>query len=414
VPALQALVADNPLRERLRAHLMHALYRSGRQSDALDVMRDGARTLRELGLQAGPELRAMERMILQQDPALGPLDGPAPPRPLAMPAPPNATIGREEDVTRVVGLLRDPAARLVTLTGPGGVGKSRVACCAVPLAADAFAGGVVHVDLETVEPGPAALAAAAPACASGGRPVLLVLDGAERFAEHAAEVAGLLAADAALTVLATSRVALRLTSEHAVAIGPLAPEPAGELFSCRSAAACPGWDPAAQDPVLVARICARLDRLPLAIELAAAQVAVRSVGELLDRLDDPLATLVDGPLDLPPRHRSLRATLAGSWERLDARERILLGRLSALDGEVSLGAVEHACNADGALGPSAAPLVASLLAKTALVRTDRGEGPRFRVLTTLRAYAIEQAAGVDDLVAVRERHTSLEGVAACA
>ena len=338
----------------------------------------------------------MERMILVQD------DGLHTPRRLAahaVPALPNATIGRDVEIAATVALLRAPVVRLVTLTGPGGAGKSRLAACVVQAVTDCFPGGIERIDLESAEPRAGVIAGAA---GGVGAPRLLVLDGVERFAGHVGEVVAVLASDEALTVLATSRAALRLTSEHVVNVGPLAPAAAAELFTRRAAAACPGWT---ADAAGVAQVCELVDRLPLAIELAAARTPVLSVRDLVLRLDDPLGTLVDGPLDLPPRHRSLRATLAGTWALLDARERLLLGRLSVFDEDVTLAAAEDICNADNALGEGVEPVIASLLSKGGLLRTDDGSGPRFRLLMSLRAYAIEQAAGgTDDLVTVRDRY----------
>jgi predicted ATPase/DNA-binding SARP family transcriptional activator len=390
VGELQELVTAHPLRERLRSQHMLALYRSGRQAEALAVMREGTRMLiDELGLEPGPELRAMERMILNQAAELQPAAAAV--VPVAVPAPQNATVGREQDLARVCRLLREPAVRLVTLTGPGGVGKSRLASCAAPAVADAFPGGVVYVDLEGAEPGAGPLADAALRVRGTAAATLLILDGFERFDDRAPDVGAMLAGDASLTILATSRSGLRLTSEHTVIVAPLALSDAAELFAQRAAAACPGWDAGVEDPATIARVCARLDGLPFAIELAAAQVSVLSVRDLLERLEDPLGTLVDGPCDLPARQRSLRATLAHSWALLDERERLLLGRMSVLDGDVTLSAAEAACNADGAVG-SVAPVVTSLLSKAGLVRFDRGAGPSFGMLSTHRAYARERFA----------------------
>ena len=409
VGELRTLVAEHPLRERMRAHLMLALYRSGRQAEALEVMREGRRLLvDELGIEPGPELRRLEQAILAHDPELA-AEQPARASPAALPAPADELIGRDAELAEIAGVLAEPGVRLLTLVGTGGVGKTRLALEAARRVAGRYGGGAVHVDLDGLED--ASLLASEAAAALGvvaataeqlaerldhGEPALLVLDGFERFLDDVGEVARLLAAVPSLTVLATSRAALRVTGEHAYSVQPLAPPSAVALFEARAGAARAGWE---HDREVVDAICARLDGLPLAIELAADRIRLLSPQALLTRLERRLDVLTQGGGDRPARHRSLRATLEWSWEVLDAAEQQLLCRLTVFEGGASLGAATAVCGDDGR---SIDPLVSTLLHKSSLLRTDpRHAEARLAMLDTVREFVAERGG---DLAAAELRH----------
>jgi predicted ATPase/DNA-binding SARP family transcriptional activator len=401
---IQALVAEHPLRERLRAHLMVALYRAGRQAEALETMREArALLVGDLGIEPGPELRRLERMILSHDPDL--MGGRRPAlRAPPLPAPPNAMIGRGGELVAVTALLVRPEVRLVTLIGPGGVGKTRLAIAAAQAIEDRFPGGVVHVDLVGAEDG-GMLAAEAlgERFVTRGAPALMILDGLERFVDDAGQVGRLLASAANLTVLATSRAALRLTAEHAYPVHPLAPPNAAALFVERATAARPDVAIGNGEHELVDAICERLDGLPLAIELAAGRTRMLSLPALLYRLGHRLELLIDGPRDLPARQRSLRASLEWSWHSLDDTERMLLARLTVFRVGASLDAAEAVCNADGDIVAGVEAVASSLMDKTSMLRTDAGldQQPRLRLLGTISEFAAERGG---DLTEIELRH----------
>jgi predicted ATPase/DNA-binding SARP family transcriptional activator len=419
VGELQALVAAHPFRERMRGQLMLALYRAGRQAEALETMRAGRRLLvTELGIEPGPELRRLERMILAHDRELS-ADRPSGVLAAPLPAPANQTIGRSGELAEIGELLVRPDVRLVTLVGPGGVGKTRLALEAGRAIAERFPAGAVHVDLDGVEDAGVLVTEAASALgvvaatatelgerlghATRGAPALLVLDGFDRYLEDAEQVGQLLAAVANLTVLATSRAPLRLTAEHVYRVQPLAAPNAAALFIARAKAVLADRE-IDDEQSIVDAICARLDGLPLAIELAADRARMLPLRALLERLDRRLELLTGGPRDLPTRQRSLRATLEWSWEALEEPERELLGRLTLFEGGASLEGAATVCDLEPT--GSLEALVSSLLDKSSLLRTDSGRDaqPRFGMLDTVREFAAEHAAEREDIAALEHRH----------
>ncbi|MFI6303153.1 ATP-binding protein [Amycolatopsis thailandensis] len=384
VAELRELTREHPLRERLTGRLMRALTGSGRSAEALAVFAEIRKRLAdELGTEPAAELA---------DAHLAALRGAAPVPARRVPVPLTGLVGRDAELGLLAEALRD--SRLVTLTGPGGAGKTRLAVavaprrsgevCFVELAATTDVARTVLSALGLREQGvlvPGAAPEPADRLAAGlaDRPLLLVLDNCEHvIAEVADLVRRLLGECAGLRVLATSREALGLTGERLVPVGALADEAAERLFADRAAAVAPGVVP---DPVAVRRICAALDGLPLAIELAAGRLRSMSADDVADRLDDRFRLLSRGERTAEPRHRTLRGVVEWSWNLLDPGERLLAGRFAVFAGGARLDAVERVCSV-----PDTDVLLAGLVEKS-LVEFD---GRRYRMPETIRAFCGDQ------------------------
>jgi predicted ATPase/DNA-binding SARP family transcriptional activator len=405
VPELETLVREAPLRERLWGQLCLALYRSGRQADALAAHGRAREALDELGLQPGVELQRLQRRILQQDATLD-LRGGAPVR---LPSPPTPFLGRDDELEQTAERLRG-GHRVLTLVGAGGCGKTRLAIETARRSAPAFSGGVVFVPLAPLgSPGLVvpALAHALGVHDGGGsavdaiaarvtEPTLVVLDNVEHLLDAVPALGAVVAAAPAVTLLATSREPLRLYGEQLLRVGPLDDATAVALFSARAEAV------GARRPAeaVVREICERLDRLPLAIELAAARADALDAEALLAALAEPLRMLTTGAADHHPRQQTLRRTIEWSHERLGPAERRLFARLGVFAGGWSLDDAEAVCG-DGA---SVVPMLSSLLDKS-LVQPDPDAGePRQAMLETIRAFALEQLAETGEAEALRRRH----------
>jgi predicted ATPase/DNA-binding SARP family transcriptional activator len=430
LPELEALIAEEPYRERFRAQHVLALYRCGRQKEALDAYRAAREALvEELGVEPGAALRDLERRILRHDPSLAAPEPPEPPS-IRLPSPPTPLIGRQLEAAAVTALLRQDDVRLVTLTGAGGTGKTRLALAAAEELGRELRDGAVFVDLAPVRD--AALLGSTIAHTLGitegavpeealeehlrDRRMLLLLDNVEQLVPDTGLVARLLAAAPRLLVVATSRAPLRLAGEHEYPVPPLAvprwrdgasfeelaANDAVRLFAARARAVDPGFELNDENVEAVGQICERLDGLPLAIELAAARTKLFPPETMSRRLDRTLELLTGGAHDLPARQQTLRSTLEWSHELLDDAERMLFARLSVFVGRWTLEDAEAVCSDDSldVLGT-----LSSLVDESLVRRVDRSSPePRFAMLETIREYAAELLEESGEAPAVRRRH----------
>lgn len=315
-----------------------------------------------------------------------------------LPLPPAPLLGRKREVADLLRLLGTERSSLVTIVGPGGIGKTRLALEVAAEVAPRFDDGVSFVDLSAVRERELVEPTIVGQLGLLGRLVdhlrerefLLVLDNLEQVVEVGADLAALVEASPRLSILATSREPLRVRAEVEYPLKPLAESPAAELFRERANAIDPEFDVSYE---LLTELCDRLERMPLAIELAAARVKVLSADELLARLEHRLPLLTGGARDAPARQRTLRATIEWSYELLDESERRVFVNLAVFAGGWTTEAAEQACDADLDVLQS--------LADKSLVRFDDG---RFRMLETIHEYALEQLEGSGRLEHLRARH----------
>ena len=421
VAELEALVAAQPLRERLRGQLMLALYRSDRQADALQEYQRTRRTLDDqLGIEPSPALQRLERAILNHDAALEPVI--AERHAYSVPLAPTPLLGRSGELADAQRLLTQDGVRLLTFTGPGGIGKTRLALELAHRLAVRFADGAAFVELAPVR----SAALVAPTIARALRvatsrsskealerflsdhELLLVLDNFEHLLDAAPLVAALAAAAPRLKTVATSRAPLHIAAEHEFEVPPLEldggrdthrPSPAVALFVQRARAVRRDFALTDESATAVAEICARLDGLPLAIELAAARSKLLPPQAMLERLGSRL-DLTGGARDAPERQQTLRTTIDWSYGLLSGEERRLFARLAVFAGGWTLEAAEAVCGDEDVRVLDAL----SSLVDNSLVRQGGNREPRFAMLETVREYAIERLreAGEDD--SLQRRH----------
>jgi predicted ATPase/class 3 adenylate cyclase len=382
---------------------------SARRLVAEDLPKDYA--LLDLGEHRLKDLSAPQRIFqlaaegLRRDfPPLRTLES----RPTNLPAQPTPLVGRRRELAELIGLVRQADVRVLTITGPGGAGKTRLALQTAADLVEDFHDGTFFVQLAgATEPALVIpmIVRALGVHETGGlssseaaaeylrnREVLLVLDNFEHVLEAAPAVGDLIVGASSVKAICSSRAALRLSGEREYAVPELAPEDGVVLFAERANAIDREFRLNGDTPV-VAEICRRLDGLPLAIELAAARTKVLSPQALLDRLDRRLSLLTGGAKDLPDRQRTLRDTISWSYELLDESEQSAFASLAVFSGGFTLEAAERVCGTD-------LDTLASLVEKSLVRRRE----DRFRMLETIREYGLEQLRERGDLEAARRRH----------
>jgi predicted ATPase/DNA-binding SARP family transcriptional activator len=429
---LEPLCRQHPLRERLWELHILALYRAGRQAEALRAyteVRD--RLVGELGIDPGPALRELQARILAQDPSLAP----ASPAPVPAAAPPTSAgnlrarlsrfVGRDAELTQLHEAVR--SSRLVTLTGPGGAGKTRLAVEAaaalgedhrdgawlVELAGVAGPDGVAAAAAAALGAGAAAVPGAAPAGSTtdlivrylAGRSLVVVLDNCEHVIGEAAALADTLTgAVPGLRLIATSREPLGVPGEVLVPVGGLAPLAAVELFVDRARAVRPGFGPDGPAGAVIEDICRRLDGLPLAVELAAARLRALPLATLAERLEDRFRLLRHGARTALPRQQTLRAVVDWSYDLLFSEERRLFSRLATFTGGFGLTAAEAVCADDQVPAGEILDVLSRLVDKSLVIAPDDEGEARFSQLQTLWQYGRDRLTESGEADAMRARH----------
>jgi predicted ATPase/DNA-binding SARP family transcriptional activator len=439
---LEVLVTEHPLHEKLTGLLMRALAAAGRQANALaayEALR--ARLADELGIDPGPQLRAVHLAVLRGEIAVAipPADGAR----TNLRAQLTSFVGRQDEVLRLRKTL--DSYRLVTLVGPGGAGKTRLAAEVAAGARDGAVGGAPAGDwpdgIWMAELAAVTDAADVPQAILGSiglresrllpdgtqritsrdartrllegladARALLVLDNCEHLIDACAHLAdALLAHSPRLRIVATSREPLGITGESLFVVPPLDEDPAAGLFADRAAAVSPDFTLDGETRPLVTDIVRRLDGLPLAIELAAARLRTLPLAEISRRLTDRFRLLTSGSRTALPRHRTLRAVVEWSWELLTPAERLLAERFSVFPAGATPGAVATVCAGGGCAGGELAAgdadeLLSSLVDKSLL--QPLADGTRLRMLETIREFGAEKLAGRGEVDGLRRRHAA--------
>ncbi len=416
VPELQDLVTQNPFRETFWEQLMLALYRCGRQTEALRVYQKARSNLAdELGIDCGPALNRMEARILAQDPSLEVMPGTSDQTPRVVPLQRTSFVGREHELVQGASLLEE--SRLLTLTGPPGSGKTRLALQLAAAQANRFPHGTFFVPLATTReprmmdteiarvldlhdvPGETALAGVKSFLHD--RQALLILDNFEQILSAGSEVGEIVDEAPDLTIMITSRAPLGISGEQEFPVPPLGVPPtdaptnlesiaaydAVALFVTRSRAVDPGFELHSGNASDVARITARVEGLPLAIELAAARVKMLTVHDLLNGLEQRLTLLTSAPTDTSERHRTMRDAIAWSFELLAPEEQALFRRLAIFEGGFTLEAASAVIDLPHVDIFNGVDL---LLTRSLLYRPPVIGRARFSMLEMIREYALEQ------------------------
>jgi predicted ATPase/DNA-binding SARP family transcriptional activator len=417
---IESLVAQYPLRERLRGQQMLALYRAGRQADALRAYQVARAVLAdELGLDPGRDLQRLESAILGQDPALdlperpgGRSEARAHPRTGNLPATVSSFVGRVAELDDVCAQVS--SRRLVTLIGPGGAGKTRLALEAASRLRASFDDGAWLVELAPVREGADVWSAAASVLGLDDsarleafvsqRRILLVIDNCEHVIQDAAVLADrLLRAGSGVTILATSRERLGVTGELLCTVEPLAADDAAALFVERARAV--GMAGADHDQAgTIARICDDLDRLPLALELAAARARSLSLNDIAERLGDRFGLLTGGDRTAQLRHQSLRGVVDWSYELLFTEEQRVFRQLSVFAGGFVLSAAQAVCAHTDVPSGDIADLISNLVDKSLVKMSHQAGETRYTLLETLAEYGRGQLRANDEDRDARDRH----------
>ena len=431
---LLPIVERNPFDERVHGQLMRALVLAGRQAEALAVFRELQARLRdELGVDPSPGLSRLHERILRQDPIVA-RSASVPPRPEpTAERRPHQLLGRDEDVETLTSWVRTTA--LVTLTGPGGVGKTRlaervvdrvggayrdgVATCALAHVRDAEGVGGALITALGIQPTREQTVEEALVSALGDRQLLLFLDNCEHVINALTPpVDAILTQCPNVTVLATSRERLRLTGERVWPVAPLDVPPvgadmpgvlgtsAGALLHLRAEAADPTFALTDGNAAAVAELCRRLDGMPLAIELAAARTRALSPADLVERLDQRFAVLAGGPRHEAGRHRTLEAVVAWSYDLLAPAEAELFDRLSVFASAFPLPAAEEVCAGGSIEKSDVAGLIGELVDKSMVVVQRDDEEVRYRLLDTMRDFGTERLSEAGSTGEVRRAHAA--------
>ena len=450
---LEQLAVGHPLRERLHELLIRALYADGRQAEALAAYERARVTLAEqLGADPGARLRELHVAVLRGDsidPAAAvPVAAVAAPRPAPrtnLRAPMTSFVGRGDDVTELTRLLSN-GTRLVTMVGPGGAGKTRLATETGRSLVEQSGDGIWLVELaplgDAADVAPALLGALGASeyvdhmhagLAPKGFPtsraaterlveviadrrILLVLDNCEHLIQEVAKlVDSLLAECPRLRVLTTSREPLSIPGEHLHQVGPLGLPPVDstddgypslQLFVDRARAVRPDFAVNDANRAAIGEICRRLDGMPLAIELAAARLRALTPVQIVERLNDRFRLLTSGSRTALPRHQTLRAVVEWSWELLDPDEQAVARRLSLFSGGATLEAAERVCSGPDLPPEAVLGVLASLVDKSLVEAAADDRSVRYRMLETVKAYGADQLAASGESDRIRQAHTT--------